>query len=162
MLKLAASLLVFSAIFSTFSLKGAQPSTQMAQPVPQQNTTQLTAQSPEVIAAKKAADNWLQFVDQGNYAGSWEAGSLTLKLTIPRDEWAKILTAIRKPFGRVVSRQLIDMRPAPNPKNLPAGDYMVLLFDTTFGNGAKANEILTLQENNGAWRVLTYQAAESE
>lgn len=105
-----------------------------------------------------SAKQWLELVDKGEYSKSWKTGSLTFKLTISEQHWNQIMKAIREPLGSLVSREPIEQRPAVNPKGLPQGNYMVIIFKTKFQKKQDAHELVTLvQESDGNWRVLTYQ-----
>ncbi len=111
-----------------------------------------------VSDSQKVVNGWLALVDQGRYGESWDAGSTTFKMTIPRKEWIQAMNALRKPIGPVKSRKIIDIGTAENPKGLPAGEYMVYFYETEFSGKPKASELLTLVlERDGQWRVLTYQ-----
>lgn len=107
-----------------------------------------------------AAESWLKIVDSGNYGDSWSAASNTFKFTIKKDEWIKAEDKLRKPLGKLISRKMIEQRPAKNPKGLPAGDYMVIYFKTSYSNRPEANELVTLvKSDDGVWRVLTYHSS---
>lgn len=107
--------------------------------------------------ALKAAEQWLSEVDQGNFTQSWEHGSMVFKLTMPRGEWDKYLRTARKPLGRTISRVAQVIRPAEDPKGLPKGKYMVVVFKTEFEGRPNANELVTLfYETDKQWRPLTY------
>lgn len=106
----------------------------------------------------EAAENWLKLLDGDKYSESWDTGSLTFRLTIPKGHWISMMEKIRKPFGNVSSRKILDQRPAKDPEGLPRGDYMVIVFQTTFSHNKEGRELVTLvQESDGKWRVLTYQ-----
>lgn len=133
-----------------------QPQAQV-QPQAQTPDRQDPALAQAVDASQQAAEAWLRLVDQGSYGNSWEAGALPLKLIMNRKEWTLTVEAMRKPLGRVVKREVGDIRLAQDPKGLAKGNYMIFLYDTTFSTGHQAKEILTLQQgNDGQWRVLTY------
>jgi len=119
---------------------------------------QVSAKEAVDQASLDAATQWLQAVDKGEYAKSWESGSFTFKLTISQKHWNQLMKAIREPLGPVVSRELLEQRPAVDPKGLPKGQYMVVFFNTKFQKKDDAHELVTLvQETDGQWRVLTYQ-----
>lgn len=133
---------------------------------PQQQQSQQT--SPQDIAREQvnlqasavAADNWLKYIDAGKYGESWDAASNIFRFTIKRDEWIKAEDKLRKPFGRMISRQLVEQRPAKNPQGLPEGDYMVLLYKSSFQEHPQVNELVTMVlSTDGQWKVLTYQAS---
>ncbi len=107
-----------------------------------------------------AADEWLKFMDAGQYGESWDAGSNIFRFTIKRDEWIKAEDKLRRPLGALVSRTLVEQRPAKNPKGLPAGDYMVLFYKTSFQNRPDAKELITMVlSTDGKWKVLTYHSS---
>lgn len=125
----------------------------------QSSTLPLKPNVSEEDLQKSAAtgESWLNLVDQGRYENSWEAGALTFQLTISKKEWSKNLELQRKSLGKEVSRKLVEQRVAENPKGLPAGEYMVNVYKTSFSNKPEAIEVMTLQkQNNGSWKVLTY------
>lgn len=120
----------------------------------------LTAEEQKILTDNaNAALSWLKLIDDGHYAESWDAGSKTFQLTIGRNEWVKAMEKLRKPLGTVVQRTLLQQLPKQNPKGLPEGYYMVLVYQTNFSNRPQANELVTMQlESDGRWRTLTYQA----
>lgn len=104
-----------------------------------------------------AAKSWVDLVDQGRYGESWDTASSLLKRTMSKAEWQRVLDATRKPLGAVASRTIADQRMAPNPKGLPPGDYMVLLYSTAFTAKPKGKELITMEKgSDGQWRVMTY------
>ena len=136
----------------------AQTADQPAQTAVQQ--AGLTPDEQKILTDNaQAANAWLKLIDEGKFGESWDAGSKTFQLTIKRDEWIKAEEKLRKPLGTVVSRKLLQQLPKENPKGLPAGYYMVLIYETDFSNRPKANELLTMVlESDKQWRTLTYQA----
>ncbi len=124
----------------------------------QDQPTQMPVNEQGLARSSDAATQWLKYLDSRNYDGSWKAGSLTFKLTIPQKHWVTLLDSIRKPLGDVISRKLLEQRVSKNPKGLPKGDYMVLFYETAFSKKSQAHELITMvQESDGNWRVLTYQ-----
>jgi len=106
----------------------------------------------------QAGERWLQLLDERKYLQSWETGSLTLRLTVPKKHWITLMESIRKPLGNLSSRRVVDQRTAKDPAGLPKGDYMVLVFKSSFSRKESVNELVTLVlESDGRWRVLTYQ-----
>jgi len=107
-------------------------------------------------ASLLATHAWLNLTDSGNYDASWETASNMMKRTVTKKEWNQIMEATRKDLGSVKSRTLAQELPAQNPHNMPRGDYMVVLFQTSFSNKQKARELLTLSYEYGDWKVITY------
>ncbi len=107
-----------------------------------------------------AADRWLKATDAGNYAEAWELSSNIFRFTVTREQWIKAQEKLRRPLGAVISRQLMNQRPAKDPQHLPAGDYMVLFYKTVFQNRPGAKELITMVlSTDDQWKVLTYEGS---
>lgn len=122
---------------------------------------QTAPQASDVDQQKQVSANvamsWLSFVDRGQYGDSWDNSSEIFRATISKDEWVNAMNRMRDPLGRVTARDVIEQKAASDPRGLPAGDYMVLLYNTTFSNKPSGVELVTLRFENGKWKVLTYQ-----
>lgn len=116
-----------------------------------------TVSNAQLEASAMATQAWLDKIDKGHYGESWDSASDLLKLTMTKDDWQKLLEKTRKPLGALKSRQVVDQRIAKDPKGLPAGDYIVMVYKTTFAKKADATELVTLFFQDGSWHVLTYQ-----
>lgn len=147
------SLLSIAAL-SFMSLQ-AEPSATKAPTAPAQTI------SPELQNLLQAGEitskAWLDVVDKGDYGKSWDEMSSITRNTVKKDEWEQIMTKTRQPLGIVKERSIVDIRSATNPKNLPAGNYMVMIYKTSFATKADSHELVTLFLQNGQWHVLTYQ-----
>lgn len=117
-----------------------------------------TKEFPEGVLQTSAAASqaWLSIVDKNKYPESWDKSSALTKLTVPKDEWVQILEKTRKPLGSVTSRQVVDQRTAIDPSGMPKGKYIVMFYKTVFSRKT-AYELVTLNEEDGQWSVLTYQ-----
>ncbi|MBA3602398.1 MAG: DUF4019 domain-containing protein [Parachlamydiaceae bacterium] len=131
-----------------------------------QNTAtklQNIALTPEMVKQQKDIDNsdkyaleWLAVVDKGDFGNAYDMTTKALQFTMPRNEWVVMIQAMKGSLGQVTERKVIDIRTAKDPKGAPQGDYMIFIYETTFSNGKKATEILSLQEHIGVWRVYSY------
>jgi hypothetical protein len=111
-----------------------------------------------MIESAQVAKDYVDGLDQGQYAQSWSKGDPLFQHIITKEEWTKALTESRKRLGRVISRKLKDQRLAKDPHGLPKGAYMVVEYNTSFQNAPDSGELLTLRRgSDGKWRVLTYQ-----
>ena len=115
--------------------------------------------SSDLSQSESVALEWLKNIDAGDYKKSWNQGSSVFQSAISEAEWVKYLDEMRKPFGKESSRKLMDQRTAKDPKGLPQGDYMVLVYETSFSGGKKGVELLTLISTDQGWKILTYQIA---
>jgi hypothetical protein len=107
--------------------------------------------------AQKAAEQWLALVDAGKYARSWETAAPLLQSAMPTEQWAKTLASVREPLGRVVSRKLKSATPTRSLPGAPDGEYVVLVFETSFANKQSATETVTpMLDKDGTWKVAGY------
>ncbi len=122
----------------------------------------LYSQEDDMEAGVDAGVKWVKLVDDVQYEASWENGSTLMKLKMPKENWVAGLQQLRRPLGTMTERKLADVRSAKDPKGLPAGDYMVLVYQTDFSDGKGRGELLTLVHENGKdWKVFTYQVLPS-
>ncbi len=125
------------------------------------------AESPE-DAAQAAAESWLKLVDSGNYAGSWDHASASLKGVVKQGDWTQVLGAARGPAGalssrRLKSRQLSEKLP-PTTRTIGGrvytwsgnGPHVVVVFDSAFASKASAETVIVAKDADGAWRVSGY------
>ena len=76
---------------------------------------------------------------------------------ISREDWAKALTAVRKPLGRVVARKMISKKYTESVPGAPDGKYVIIQYQTTFENKKAAVETVTpMLDQDGRWRVSGY------
>lgn len=136
-----------------------------AAPAVNENATQPKIEQPtkeelnaSLIESAAVAKQYVDSIDQGEYAQSWSKSDPILEKIVTQDEWKRILENIRQKFGKVVSRKVNYQRPAWNPPGLPAGAYMVVMYDTSFQNKPNIHELVTLRKGeDNKWRVLTYE-----
>ena len=108
-------------------------------------------------AAVTAAKTWLALVDEGIYGDSWETAAAYFKSAITKEKWEQMLTAVRSPLGRLVSRELSSKTYTQSLPGAPDGEYVVIQFATSFQNKKSAIETITpMLDNDGEWRVSGY------
>lgn len=107
--------------------------------------------------AKRAAEQWLELVDAGDFAGSWNTSAQYFKKTIPQGDWENSLDAVRSTLGDVVSRKLRSVYYTKSIPEGPSGELMVLEFETSFAKRKVAMETVTpMLDKDGNWRVSGY------
>jgi len=84
--------------------------------------------------AVDAAENWLYLVDNGKYQDSWEQASDYFKSAVLKEDWSRIVEAVRSPLGNVISRKLKSKQYATSLPGAPDGEYVVIQFETSFQN----------------------------
>ncbi len=108
-------------------------------------------------AAVAAAKLWLALIDDDQYGESWETAAAYFKSAITKDKWQQTLTAVRKPLGKLVSRELSSKTYMQSLPGAPDGEYVVIQFATSFENKKSATETVTpVLDSDGIWRVSGY------
>jgi hypothetical protein len=120
-----------------------------------------TAEGRHANAVQKAADAaepWLMLLDRGEYAQAWETASNVLRRYDGRRDFIKIVGDKRKPFAKVVSRQLEAKRFATTLPGAAEGQYVVLEYKVVFADNKSAVETVVLAlGGDKKWRVSGYQ-----
>ena len=107
--------------------------------------------------AFESAGAWLERVDRGEYAESWQEAAGYFKSAVTRDGWEQTIGGVRKPLGAVVSRKLKSKTYATSLPGAPDGEYVVIQYDTVFENKREAVETVTpMRDGDGTWRVSGY------
>jgi hypothetical protein len=107
--------------------------------------------------AAAAARAWLNLVDGGRYATSWEAAAPAFQSAVTQEQWDRAVHSVRTPLGRCLSRTLRSHKLVDPPPGAPKGPYVVLQFETAFEHGADAVETVTpVLGEDGRWRVAGY------
>jgi hypothetical protein len=108
-------------------------------------------------AAAAAAEKWLILVDEGKYAESWNQASDYFKQNVRQDQWEQALQGVRKPLGKLVSRQVAGASYKTSLPGAPDGEYVVIEFKTSFENKKSSIETVTPKmDKDGVWRVCGY------
>ncbi len=107
--------------------------------------------------AAQAANIWLALIDEGKYGESWETAALFFKNAITQEKWGQMLTAVRKPLGQMVSRELTSKKYTKSLPGAPDGEYVVIQFKTSFEKKKSGIETITpMLDSDGRWRVSGY------
>ena len=115
------------------------------------------AQDPRATAAQKEARSWLELTDRGDALASWRATGKQFQNSISADKWADSLKQVRSPLGAAVERTLLSTEFATSFQGAPDGDYVLLVFRSSFAKKIDSGETVTLEhEADGAWRVIGY------
>ena len=108
-------------------------------------------------AALSSAEAWLSLVDEGKYSDSWNEAAGYFKGAIKEERWQETLQAVRKPLGKVISREVKSKSYQTSLPGAPDGEYVVIQFETSFENKKSAVETVTpMTDKDGKWRVSGY------
>jgi hypothetical protein len=108
-------------------------------------------------AASAAAAEFLQLVDAEKFAESWRISSSLLKEKVSEEVWVEQLHKIRATAGPLVERTEEEMTYSTEAKGSPEGEYIRIVYDTSFEANPDASEIITVMlDRDKTWRVAGY------
>jgi hypothetical protein len=108
-------------------------------------------------AAVKAAEVWLALIDNAEYDKSWDEAAPAFQRAVPRSQWVQQIRSVRGPLGALKSRNLLGAKYTTEIPNAAKGEYVIMQFQTSFGNKDNAVETVTpMLDDKGAWRVSGY------
>jgi hypothetical protein len=111
----------------------------------------------EVEAALARAKAWLELVDQGDYERSWDEAAAYFKDALEREKWRQMVGPVRKPLGKVISREVKSTTFTTTAPGAPDGRYVIIQFTTSFENKKNAIETVTpMLDKDGVWRISGY------
>ncbi len=108
-------------------------------------------------AAIECAEAWLELVDAGMFAESWDEAAGLVKSAVSKAEWEESMPGVRASLGKVESRQLAGQQYTTSLPGAPEGEYVMIQYKTTFENKKDAvEEITPTLAKDGKWRVSGY------
>ena len=108
------------------------------------------------VAATAAAEVWLALVDDGQFEKSWQTGARILQGVVTEKDWVGLAQKKRPPLGKVISRKVEQTSSTTSLPGAPAGQYVVLQFNTKFEHKEVARETVTVALDGGEWKVSGY------
>ncbi len=107
--------------------------------------------------AVASAERWLGLVDQAKYAESWREAATLFRNAVNKEQWEQTLQAVRKPLGKLVTREVKTKVYRTSLPGAPDGEYVVIEFESSFENKKPAIETVTpMMDKDGNWRVSGY------
>lgn len=107
-------------------------------------------------ASVNAANEFLEMIDQGNFADSWQIAAPYLRNNIPQQDWESKLVKIRETFGPVAERTLQDVNFTAPTDELPDSKVIMLEYATRFAKQSMHEVITLAQGQDNRWRVVGY------
>uniref|UniRef100_UPI0035CA699B DUF4019 domain-containing protein n=1 Tax=uncultured Sphingomonas sp. TaxID=158754 RepID=UPI0035CA699B len=119
---------------------------QVASSPPASPTIAAEAPDAEVV---DTARRWLALLDQSRWDESYRGTTASFHQLNTSHVWAAASQRVRVPLGAMESRTFVSQEEVPTP---PHG-YQMVKFRTRFANKADAIETVTLDREDGLWRV---------
>jgi hypothetical protein len=109
-----------------------------------------------IAAAQTAAAAWLKIEDAETYDKSWAAASKYFQSQVPEQGWLRHETDMRKPLDPLLVRDLTASEWKTEIPNLPKGEYVAFVYQTTFANGHPQIESVVMVHEGDAWKMVGY------
>lgn len=109
-----------------------------------------------IAAARTAAEAWLKIEDAETYDKSWAAASEYFRSQVPERGWVERMAVTRKPLDPMVTRDLEASEWKTEVPNLPKGEYVAFVYETTFANGHPQLESVVMVHEGDAWKMVGY------
>lgn len=107
-------------------------------------------------AAIEAAEEWLALVDAGQFETSWERAASLFRSSVSAEKWAMSVSTVRRPFGELISRELLSANSMTSLPGAPDGQYVVIRYRAKFEKKRAAIETVTPMLDDGDWKVSGY------
>jgi hypothetical protein len=109
-----------------------------------------------VAQAKQAATRWLTAADQGNGPMTWDQAAAPFQAAVSKGVWSDALAKVREPLGKMKSRELISADYTKTLPGAPAGEYVVIRYNTTFETRKAVETVTPMKDMDGTWKVSGY------
>jgi len=111
----------------------------------------------KIKAAVKSATHWLEMIDEGNYGESWEQAASFFKNVVTKKQWEISAEAVRKPLGKLTSREVLTKTYTKQVPGGPDGQYVIITFKSSYENKDSAIETVTpMLDKDNKWKVSGY------
>jgi hypothetical protein len=108
--------------------------------------------------AINAAEEWLRIIDSGDYELGWREVSAFVRDQSTVDRWTAQLAEMLTSSGARETRIFLSAkRPSVVSSGLPAGEYVMVNYQSAYANVSPAAEVLVVHdEGERRWRVISY------
>jgi hypothetical protein len=109
-----------------------------------------------VTAAKEQATHWLDALDAGRHAESWNDAAAVMKEGRNQQDWIREVANPRESFGKSVMRELQRAEFSTTVRGAPSGKYVTVIYLTQFANAPPVYEAILLTLEDDRWRIAGY------
>ena len=114
------------------------------------------ADTEKVEQTTPVAEAFLQLLDQGKYAESWQSSAKLMQGKISEKEWVEKLAKARTLSGEFVARERTDASYSTEAQDSPDGEYMMLTYSSNFKKATDVSEYVTVALEGTRWKVAGY------
>ena len=112
-------------------------------------------ESPEKTA-QPLAGQWLALMDDEKYGDTWTEAAASFKKAVRQPQWEDMARSVRKPLGKPTGRTLKSAKYTQSLPNAPAGEYVVLQYQTAFATVAATETVTMVLDADKQWRTAGY------
>ena len=106
--------------------------------------------------AQPVAVEFLQLIDGGKYAESWQSSASLVRDKVTQQEWIEKLDKTRSRYGELIQRNQKSTRSATALKDSPEGEYIILTYESDFQKAEDVSEYVTVMRDGDSWKVASY------
>jgi hypothetical protein len=107
--------------------------------------------------ASQVSGSWLDLIDSADYSASWRSAAAVFQAAVTEEKWVSTMKAVRDPLGKLRVRKLQSATYTTLLPGVPDGDYVVILYETSFEHKQTAQEtVIVSREKDMVWRVAGY------
>lgn len=149
-------MLIMSLIVAAFVLSSALPRSGAQKPETAKLQSAAASPSASQSAGVKSAREWVALVDGQRWEDSWRSAGTLFKSQVSAQQWASAVQPVRQPLGVVSKRALQSVTTSNSLPGAPAGEYQIVLFQTSFAHKSGATEQVVLARGTSGWKVIGY------
>jgi hypothetical protein len=105
--------------------------------------------------AINTASTWVAQADANQAADMWKSSDGAMQKNVDQTNWTKYIGEIRKHAGAEQSRNWVAVTKVDNPKGMPSGEYLNVIYDTKFANAATV-ETVSMVKSGSNWKPIGY------
>ena len=106
--------------------------------------------------AASVAAEFLQLLDNGQYAESWSSSAELMKDRVTEKDWVEKLTKARTASGELLKRERKSASFSTEAQDSPEGEYIMLTFNSRCQKADDGSEYVTVMLDVDRWRVAGY------
>jgi hypothetical protein len=111
-------------------------------------------ESPQLVV-----NPYLALIDAGNHKWAWDSMSTMTHQKWKYEDVLQAINTVRTPLGTLKERKLKNISPSQQLQGFPVGAYVLLTYQSDFGQHGKWIENVYVVGEAGRWKVLMHQLA---
>ncbi|MBB3227721.1 hypothetical protein FHW69_002344 [Luteibacter sp. Sphag1AF] len=108
-----------------------------------------------IDSAVATATHWVELSNTHQAEAMWEAADILMRDRVPLADWLRYLIGLRAQLGRFRARDWFEITRVVDPKGLPEGDYLNVVFHARYSQG-DVQESISLAPVQGGWSPVGY------